>query len=265
MKKHFTDQLGRNIVIDYPPKRIVSLVPSQTELLFDLGLRSEVVGITKFCIHPADLVAEKLKVGGTKKIKLDAIASLTPDLIIGNKEENSREDIEMLMEHFPVWMSDIYTLDDASRTISDIGQLIDRMPEADYLNHLIAAGFRDLEILALQNSLAVRACYLIWKDPFMVSGQDTFINDIMERNGFINVVKGSRYPVLELSDIAALAPDVLFLSSEPYPFRDKHVEEFRSLLPNVKIFLVDGEMFSWYGSRLVKAVGYFFHFQKMFY
>jgi ABC-type Fe3+-hydroxamate transport system substrate-binding protein len=265
MKKHFTDQLGSDIIIEYPPKRIVSLVPSQTELLFDLGLRSEVVGITKFCIHPAELVAGKLKIGGTKKIKFDAIASLAPDLIIGNKEENSREDIEMLAAHFPVWMSDIYTLDDAARTISDIGQLIDRVPEADYLNHLIGAGFRDLQTLALQNSLTVRAAYLIWKDPFMVSGQDTFINDIMERNGFINVVKGSRYPVMELREIAALAPDVLFLSSEPYPFREKHVEEFRALLPGVNIFLVDGEMFSWYGSRLVKAVEYFFHFQKKFY
>lgn len=265
MKKHFTDQLGRDIVIEYPPRRIVSLVPSQTELLFDLGLRSEVIGLTRFCSHPSALVSGKMKVGGTKNIKFETIKALAPDLIIGNKEENSREDIEMLAEDFPVWMSDIYTIDDASKMISDIGQLVDRVPEANYLNHLIGAGFRDLQTLALQNSVAVRAAYLIWKDPFMFAGHGTFINDILERNGFINVVKESRYPVVEPRELVALAPEVILLSSEPYPFREKHVEEFRAWLPGVNILLVDGEMFSWYGSRLVKAVEYFFHFQKRFY
>jgi ABC-type Fe3+-hydroxamate transport system substrate-binding protein len=265
MKKHFTDHLGRDIAVEYPPKRIISVVPSQTELLFDLGLNSEIIGITKFCIHPADRVPNRTKIGGTKKIKLDLIESLNPDLIIGNKEENSKEDIEMLMARYPVWMSDIYRLEDACKTISDIGQLVDRVPEASYLNHLIDAGFRDLQTLALQNGIKVSAAYLIWKDPFMAAGQNTFINDIMEKNGFRNVVKDNRYPMMEPSEIAALAPDVVFLSSEPYPFREKHVEELGKLLPGVKIVLVDGEMFSWYGSRLVKAVEYFFHFQKNFY
>jgi ABC-type Fe3+-hydroxamate transport system substrate-binding protein len=265
MKKYLTDHLGRAIAVDFPPKRIISLVPSQTELLFDLGLRSEIVGVTKFCNHPADLVSGKTKVGGTKKVKFDVIESLEPNLILGNKEENSKEDIEMLEERYPVWMSDIYTLEDASKTISDIGSLVDRTPEASYLNHLIHDGFRDLQVLAVQNDIKIRAAYLIWKDPFMVAGQNTFINDLMMRNGFANVVKDSRYPVVELAEIAALAPDVLFLSSEPYPFREKHLDEFRALLPNIKIVLVDGEMFSWYGSRLVKAVEYFFHFQKNFY
>ncbi|RZL05354.1 MAG: cobalamin-binding protein, partial [Pedobacter sp.] len=187
MQRRFTDQLGNVITISYPPKRIISLVPSQTELLFELGLDKEIVGLTKFCIHPIEKFAERTKIGGTKKLNIEKIRSLEPDLIIGNKEENQQEQIEVLMQEFPVWMSDIYTLDDAKKTITEIGELVDRSPEASYLNHLITAGFNDLHTLALQNGLNKKAAYLIWKDPYMLAGKDTFINDIMRLNGLVNI------------------------------------------------------------------------------
>lgn len=262
MQKTFTDQLNREVNINYPPKRIISVVPSQTELLFELGLSEEVIGITKFCIHPIKQFAEKTKVGGTKKLNLELIRSLNPDLIIGNKEENSREDIEILSNEFPVWMSDVYTLEDGMKTINQIAEIVDRQPEAAYLNHLINAGFTDLQTLALQQGIDKKVAYLIWKDPYMIAGKDTFIDDILKKNGLTNVIKESRYLEIELESIIALRPELVFLSSEPYPFKEKHIEELKIAIPDAKIMLVDGEMFSWYGSRLVKAVQYLFQLQK---
>ncbi len=261
MQKTFTDQLGRTISINYPPQRIISLVPSQSELLFDLGLNKEVIGITKFCIHPIEKFAGCAKVGGTKKLKLEVIRALQPDLIIGNKEENTQSEIELLMEEFPVWMSDIENLEDSMRTIGQIGELVNRTPEAAYLNHLIQAGFADLQTLALKKNINKKVAYLIWKDPFMFAGQHTFIDDILRKIGLTNVVSQARYPSLNLEQLQSQNPQLVFLSSEPYPFKEKHVAEIQAALPNSKVMLVDGEMFSWYGSRLVKAVNYLFHLQ----
>ena len=262
MQKTFTDQLGQSITINYPPKRIVSIVPSQTELLFDLGLDDEVIGITKFCIHPIEKFASLTKVGGTKKLLIEKIRALEPDLIIGNREENTKEEIELLMTEFPVWMSDIYNLEDAMLTIAQIGELVNREPEAAYLNHLINAGFTDLQTLAMQKKINQRVAYLIWKDPYLFAGRNTFIDDILRKIGLQNVVEESRYPSLTLSELQTPNPQLIFLSSEPYPFKEKHVEEIKLALPNAKVMLVDGEMFSWYGSRLVKAVEYLFHLQQ---
>jgi ABC-type Fe3+-hydroxamate transport system substrate-binding protein len=262
MQRSFTDQLSREVTFNYPPKRIISLVPSQTELLFDLGLDLEVVGLTKFCIHPIEKFARCVKVGGTKKVNIELIRGLQPDLIIGNKEENSAADIEELSALFPVWMSDIYTLEDAKQTIFQIGELVDRQPEASYLLHLISAGFSDLQTLAFERGINKKVAYLIWRNPYMAAGINTFIGDILALNGMSNVIKAPRYPEVNLSELTLLKPDLVFLSSEPYPFTDKHVQEVQALLPETKVMLVDGEMFSWYGSRLVKAVQYFFEFQK---
>jgi ABC-type Fe3+-hydroxamate transport system substrate-binding protein len=261
MQKSFTDQLDREITINYPPKRIISLVPSQTELLFDLGLDDEVIGITKFCIHPIEKFATRTKVGGTKKLKIEMIRQLNPDLIIGNKEENTQEEIELLMEEFPVWMSDISNLEEATKTITEIGALVNREPEAAYLNHLINVGFTDLQTLAVSKNIDHRVAYLIWKDPYMFAGRDTFIDDILKKIGLINVVAQARYPAINLSELQTTNCQLVLLSSEPYPFKEKHFAEIEAALPDAKVMLVDGEMFSWYGSRLVKAVEYLFHLQ----
>jgi ABC-type Fe3+-hydroxamate transport system substrate-binding protein len=265
MQKSFTDQMGRELTINFPPKRIISIVPSQTELLFDLGLDQEIIGLTKFCIHPIEKFAERTKVGGTKKLNIDLIKDLKPDLIIGNKEENTQSDIEELEAYFPVWMSDIFTLDDAMKTIGQVGALVDREPEASYLNHLISAGFNDLKTLALQHHIDKKVAYLIWRKPYMAAGKNTFIDDILLINGMTNVIKQDRYPTITLEQLKTLNCELILLSSEPYPFGEKHIEEIQLAIPDTKIMLVDGEMFSWYGSRLVKAVQYFFEFQKELY
>lgn len=261
MQKTVIDQLGNTITFNYPPKRIVSIVPSQTELLFDLGLDDEVIGITKFCIHPIEKFASKTKIGGTKKLLIEKIRDLKPDLIIGNKEENTQSEVELLMQEFPVWMSDISNLEEAMLTITQIGGLVDRAPEAAYLNHLINAGFKDLQTLAVEKNINQTVAYLIWKDPYMFAGKNTFIDDILRKIGLNNVIQQSRYPEIELSKLQNANCQLVFLSSEPYPFKQKHIEEIELILPNAKVMLVDGEMFCWYGSRLVKAVNYLFHLQ----
>lgn len=262
MQQSFTDQLGREIIISFPPKRIISLVPSQTELLFELGLDEEVVGITKFCVHPIAKFASTAKVGGTKKLNIDMIRALQPDLIIGNKEENQQDQIKELMVEFPVWMSDIYTLEEAKKMILQVGELVDRQPEAAYLVHLIHGGFTDLQSLSLKNGIDKKVAYMIWRKPFMLVGKSTFIDDLLAMNGLRNVIEQERYPEIELETLVALKPDLVFLSSEPYPFKTRHLEQIQSALPQSHVMLVDGEMFSWYGSRLVKAVQYLFQLQN---
>lgn len=247
-QRSFTDQLGREIVISYPPKRIVSLVPSQTELLFDLGLEKEVVGITKFCVHPKSGFAFASKVGGTKMLHLDKIKELKPDLIIANKEENERSQIDELAKEFPVWTSDITTLKEALDMIRALGRLTGKADRAEAILAEIEPGFAKINKPAVNQSL--RVGYFIWKDPYMVAGLQTFINEVLEVAGWKNAFGKARYPVLTNDDIRRAQPDIIFLSSEPYPFKEKHLAEFRAICPKATILLVDGELFSWYGSRL---------------
>jgi len=253
MQKHtFTDQMKRLISVPYPPQRIISLVPSQTELLFDLGLDREVVGITKFCIHPAEKFKKSIKVGGTKKLDLNKIYDLRPDLIIGNKEENDKTQIESLMKDFPVWMSDIQVLPDAIDMIKQIGDLIARSEKANAIAQSINEQFLNLNI----KQKSVRAAYFIWKDPYMLAGKQTFIDDILSRAGFENVITVDRYPEITIEQLINLKPECIFLSSEPYPFKGEHVKEFERIFPDTRVFIVDGEMFSWYGSRLLLSPAY---------
>lgn len=249
----FTDQLNNTIELQAYPKRIISLVPSQTELLWDLGLREELVGITKFCIHPGELFRSAPRIGGTKKFNFDKIRELKPDLIIGNKEENEQIQIEQLSKEFNVWMSDIYNLEDALNTINSIGGLVNKEDKAKEITQSIKSSFNDIK------KMNRSVLYLIWKNPYMAAGKATFIGDMLGKVGLKNVIKNpdGRYPELTINEIQTLDPELVFLSSEPYPFKDKHIEELQKDLPNTKIVLVDGELFSWYGSRLLQSVRYF--------
>ena len=241
------DQIGRVISLSRKPTRIISLVPSQTELLYDLGLGNEVVGITKFCIHPNIWHKTKQKVGGTKNLNFKIIDSLNPDLIIINKEENSKEEIEALQEKYTVYISDIFSLVDAYKMMADVGQLTGMENNA---NHLIEEIKSSLE--SLQNIKNQTVGYVIWQNPIMLAGTKTFINQMLKLAGFQNILSNtnSRYPEISKEELSSLKPDYVFLSSEPFPFKDKHQLTFEKLLPNTKVVLVDGEMFSWYGSRL---------------
>ena len=259
--KTFKDQLNRTINISSPPKRIISLVPSQTELLFDLGLDEEIVGVTKFCIHPKDKFKCTTKIGGTKKINIQKIIDLKPDLIIGNKEENDKQQIEELMQYFPVWMSDIYNLSDALEMIKNVGDIVGKKNEALQIAQQAQTNFKLLTKEISVNSKK-KALYFIWKDPFMLAGKNTFIDEMLTYCNLENEINLSRYPKLDLEELDLFNPDIVLLSTEPYPFKENHIKEFNTIWPKAIIKLVDGEMFSWYGSRLVKAVNYLFHLQN---
>lgn len=250
----YKDQLQREIILPGIPKRIVSLVPSQTELLFDLGLNEEVIGITKFCVHPEDWFRNKTRIGGTKTIKTELIASLRPDLIIANKEENVQEQVQALEKIAPVWISDISKIEQAYQMMQGIGEITGTSLKADALIHQIKKGF---DSLPPGINKKYRTAYLIWKDPYMSVGGDTFISDMLQRSGFENVMANqSRYPQITMAELKEKNTELLFLSSEPYPFKQKNIDELQAELPDTKIMLVDGEIFSWYGSRMRYAGGY---------
>lgn len=252
-----TDMMGRAMHLPAIPKRIISVVPSQTELLYHLGLDERVIGITKFCVHPHQWYQTKRRVGGTKKLHVDTIIALQPDLIIANKEENTQYEIELLAEHFPVWISDIKTVDDALEMITSVGELVNKEIEANDLKQTISSGFTTL----ISQSKCLRVAYFIWRNPWMTVGNDTFIHDIICRMGWQNVYAAQqRYPETSIDELVNLKPDCILLSSEPYPFKEKHIVELKAHLPKTSIFLVDGEMFSWYGSRMKWAVDYLKNF-----
>ncbi|MFN5317385.1 MAG: ABC transporter substrate-binding protein [Bacteroidia bacterium] len=254
-KRIFTDQLARNIEVSFPPQKIVSLVPSQTELLFDLNLKPFISAITKFCIHPKELVVNMEIVGGTKTIHLDKLASIKPDLIIATKEENTRSEIEEIAKEFPVWISDIKNLEDALIMIKSVGALTNTEVHANEIADAITARFDGLRPM----HKLLKAVYLIWRKPYMSVNRHTFIHDMLQRSGFTNLCAevNERYPEISESALVALNPDVVLLSSEPYPFAEKHIKELSQILPNCRIELVDGELFSWYGTRLLYSPDYF--------
>lgn len=215
-------------------------------------MENEVIGITKFCVHPEHWRKSKVIVGGTKTPDLDKIRALKPDLILGNKEENERATIEALAKEFRVWMSEIYTVEDAIRMIETVGRMTGKYSESMALASRIRDGFG-----ALRQLSPYRTLYLIWHNPWMGVASRTFIHDMIRRTGLINVLASqTRYPELSEAQIQELNPELILLPSEPYPFRDKHVDQLQRLLPNARIRAVDGEMFSWYGSRLPKAIDY---------
>lgn len=254
-KRTVKDQLGRTIELSDFPQRIVSIVPSQTELLYHLGLNSEVVGITKFCVHPEEWHREKLRVGGTKQLHLKKIRDLNPDLILANKEENESSQIQALSSEFPVWVSDIRDLESAFDMIRQVGEIVGKAQTSIQM----ITDIRESRARFRMHNMR-RAAYFIWNDPFMSVNGDTFIHCMMEEAGFANVFEHrteSRYPEISDEMLKEASPEFILLSSEPFPFEARHISAFRKILPDAKILLVDGEMFSWYGPRMKDAFRYF--------
>ena len=249
--------MGRQVELPGPPQRIISIVPSQTELLFHLGLDEEVVGITRFCVHPMEQFKVKPKVGGTKKLDFDKIAQLNPDLIIGNKEENAQEQIIELEKQYSLWMSDISNYADAVEMIKQIGLICGRAGEAGALASQIHLDFSNFE-QASSGINSRRVAYIIWQNPLMVAASNTYIHSSLGLCKFDNVFgQLEKYPKISEEDLQEAKPELILLSSEPYPFKDKHIEYFKKLCPSANVLLVDGEAFSWYGSRMLRAPVYF--------
>ena len=236
------------------PRRIISLVPSITELLYNLDLSNEVVGITKFCVHPAEWYQTKEKIGGTKNVNTEKLRTLKPDLIIASKEENIQEQVEALAKEFSVYLTDVNSYDTGLQMINDIGTITSKVTEAAILIQTIQSEFESLKKL----TQPINTIYLIWKDPYMTVGGDTFIHNLLHKVGLQNIFSNhSRYPQITLEDLAILNPQLVLLSSEPFPFKEKHILEIQAFLPAAKVILVDGEMFSWYGSRMQFMPAYF--------
>ena len=235
--------------------RFVSLVPSLTELLFLLGLDEQVVGITRFCVHPKKKIRGITRIGGTKTIKIDKTIDLTPDLVIANKEENSKNDIELLSQKCNVWVTEIINLNDVYAVILELGLRTKTAKKAQDLIANIKLGFYSLHNLLPE----LKVLYVIWNAPIMVAGHETFINSILKELHWINILplEAIRYPVLSAEKVLELAPEYILLSSEPYPFKENHLVQYKNQFPNSNVILVDGEMFSWYGSRLLLAPSYF--------
>jgi ABC-type Fe3+-hydroxamate transport system substrate-binding protein len=249
----FYDQLNREVNLSAAPQKIISTVPSQTELLFYLGIEGEIIGISNFCTHPKDKTKSVKKIGGTKKLDVELIKTLKPDLIIANKEENDRGQVEELMDVCPVWISDVNDLPGAISMVESIGEMLNCQNKAKELTSTIFTGFNQIKTAHLN----LRVAYLIWRKPYMVAGTRTFINSMLLHCGLTNAFDTSRYPEVNTAMLIAARPNIILLSSEPYPFSNKHIAEFEAMLPNTKILLVDGDMFSWYGSRLLYAPAYF--------
>ena len=248
------DQMQQRLEVPSYPKRIISLVPSQTELLHYWGLGERVVGITKFCVHPKEWYKSKTRIGGTKTVDLEKVRALKPDLIIGNKEENTQTDIEALQEEYPVWMSDMQELDEVWNMMASLGELLNVEKESKVLMSRLKEDFLLLEKM---DKKSWRAAYFIWQNPFMVAGSNTFIDALLRGANFENVFAAEpRYPAVTIPEIQAKNPELILLSSEPYPFKEKHIALFQEMCPNAKIEVVDGELFSWYGSRLLYTTNY---------
>ncbi len=239
--------------------RIVSTVPSQTELLYALGLEAEVVGITAYCVHPPHWLKEKTIIGGTKDLKVDLIKSLKPDLIIGNHEENVKEQIEALEEEHKVYISKIETIEDALGMILRVGELTQTLVKAKKL----IAGINALRARLKTPETPKRVAYFIWKGPMMLAGENTFIGKMLEACGFENAAPSSeqRYPQVAFDLIPNLKADVLLLSSEPYAFTTEDLHALAKRNPGALCKIVDGELFSWYGSRMKQAFPYFARLQ----
>lgn len=232
--------------------KVVSLVPSITEALFDLGLtENEVIGRTKFCIHPKNSVKNVPVIGGTKNINIEKIKALQPDLILANKEENVKEQVEALMDDFKVIVSNVENIEDNYYLLKNLGKIFNKEDKAQLFNLKIYDVLHQTKI-----NQSVKIAYLIWKNPYMTIGSDTFIHKILEEVGFENIFKDKkRYPQIETEDLADA--DIIMLSSEPFPFKEKHIHELKAFYPDKKIMIVDGEAFSWYGTHIAKCENYF--------
>jgi iron complex transport system substrate-binding protein len=257
--KTLQDQLGTTHTFEATPKRIISLVPSQTEVLYDLGLEEQMVGITKFCLHPFHLKATKTIIGGTKNVKYDKIKALQPDIIIANKEENTKEIVEELSKICSVWVTNIITLEDNLQMIQDFGQLFNKRTEAQKWTDKINFAYEDFQNFA-NDKPTLKVAYFIWANPYMVAGNNTFINEMLKLNKFENIYANTeeRYSEIIIQKMRIQGdPDLVLLSSEPFPFKDEHAFELGRFTHHAKTIFVDGEMFSWNGTRIIKAFDYF--------
>ncbi len=254
------DQLGRMLSFSKTPTRIISLVPSQTELLVDLGLQESLVGVTKFCVHPKNIRKQVEVVGGTKQVSFEKIKSLYPDVIICNKEENTLEIVSTVEKIAPVYVSDISTIEESLQMISIIGTIFSVEEKALDIVKSIEKKVNQFKSFSAKLKTK-KVIYLIWKEPLMAAGTEVFINCMLKLNKWENILQQNiqienykRYPIIDENFLAEA--DVILLSSEPFPFKKEFQKKIIDKFGK-DVLMVDGEYFSWYGSRMIKAFDYF--------
>ena len=231
-----------------PRLRIVSLVPSITELVFSFGRGDWLVGRTRFCTEPVGQVETVAIIGGTKNPRIDRIVALTPDVVLANKEENRREDIEALRAAgVTVLLTDPNSVIDAVAMIREIGALIDANPEAAGLAEAIGTALVEPSAAPPRRVFAA-----VWWNPLMGLGSESYGHDLLQRAGATNVLGGQpRYPQLSLEELAGLQPELILLPDEPFPFAAAHALEFERVAP---VRLLDGKLLWWYGPRIPEAI-----------
>ena len=240
--------------------RVVSLCPSLTELVFDLGRGADLVGVTKFCVHPAQGVAAIEKVGGTKNPKVDRIVELAPDLVLLNEEENRAEDAESLREAgIRCHVSFPRTAGETAEMVRSIGAALGSADEAETIAAEIEARAERARAAA-RGRPPVRFACLIWRRPWMAAAGDTFLDALLGLAGGVNVFadRADRYPEVTATELASADPDAILLTSEPFPFREEHADELAGAtgLPRERFVFVDGELLSWHGSRTPRGIDY---------
>lgn len=240
--------------------RLVSLCPSLTELVFDLGRGPDLVGITEWCVHPKDGVARVEKVGGTKNPKVARIVELRPDLVLMNDEENRHEDADALGAAGVRILSSLpRDCAGTAEMVRAIGAALEREEVAERIAQDIEA--RSARVRAAAKGRApVRFAYLIWRKPWMAASADTFASALLAQAGGTNVFasRTERYPEITPEELARVAPERVFLCTEPFPFEAKHVEELAQLtgLSRDCFVIADGEYLSWHGSRTPAGIDY---------
>ncbi len=269
-----TDALGRAMVLSRPARRIVSLVPSISEVVVQLLADAEgqqhdqaLVGCTTFCVRPEALRRQATVVGGTKRFHADRIDALEPDLVLANREENERAAVLDLAQRHPVYVSAVADLDDNRQLVEALGRMSGREPQAGRLIRETDAGFDAWRRKRPQFLRAPRVAYAIWREPWMFAGGGTYIDAMLREAGWANALGDrERYPASTLEELRTLQPDLVLLSSEPFPFKETHREELAAaldgVLPLKRIAFADGEAFSWYGYRPLEAPAEFFRLHR---
>ena len=243
------------------PERIVSLCPSITETIFELGAGDRLVGITEWCVHPHGDVDDVPKVGGTKTPDVDAILASKPDLVVMNEEENRIQDKEafeaaglQVLNTFPK------TVQESAQMIRSVAEAIDCEEEAQAMVSELEEALREAREATEGSGDPLRVVYLIWRGPLMAAGPDTYIDDLLRIGGAVNVFgdREERYPHLTDDELKNAGMDMVLLCSEPFPFTAQYAAEIRSLcsLKSKHVPIVDGEYFSWYGARTAEGVRY---------
>jgi len=253
----FLDELQRTVSLPGYPQRIVSLVPSVTETLFALGAGERVVGVTSFCTHPPEEIAQITKVGGTKDPQLEEIVRLAPDIVILNEEENRREDFTWLEEHgLCVYVTAPRTVGDGINMIENLSDLLGRQEAGQAMAHPLRVQATQLSS-AVEGQTRLRVFCPIWRKPWMSFNAETYIDDMLWLCGGENIfrAKPERYCTVTLDEVAAADPHIVLLPSEPYPFAAKHFVHLKPLSETCAgkmghLYCVDGMALCWYGPRI---------------